>query len=135
MGKAGGFQAYPNYRRHHAMKNNVSVMMISASNKTPEYQHAAKNAITGGPNIRNRLGHVSRPGGGSSKYGEPGISILLNGLNDDFNQCVCGKCVNGERSTGGFDGNAFKPSAIDFIHWCVEIHGLEEDLNKHEVVL
>jgi len=80
-----GFQAYPNYRRHQAMKSSVRVMMTSASNKTPEYQHAAKNATAGTPNMRNKVGHVNKPGGGSSMYGEPGISILLNGLNDDFN--------------------------------------------------
>ncbi len=35
--------------------------------------------------MRKILGHVNKPGGGFSMYGEPGISILLDGLNNDFN--------------------------------------------------
>jgi hypothetical protein len=67
------------------MKSSVRVKMTSASNKTPEYQHAARKAAAGRPNMRKILGHVNKPGGGFSMYGEPGISILLDGLNNDFN--------------------------------------------------
>ena len=64
-----------NYRRRRALDAKPMVAKIIHSSSNPFHAATTEITTTVGPAIFIILGHVHKPFGGSSKYGEPGIIL------------------------------------------------------------